>query len=107
MRCLACFSNRIRKRQYLCAINLRTGRETEELYGYFPAKKRRILIAGGGIGGMQAALTASDRGREVILCEKTDRLGGVLIGSVPFKKNLTKFSHGRRRPSHGRASAYI
>ena len=93
MRCLACFSNRIRKRQYLCAINPRTGRETEELYGYFPAKKRRILIAGGGIGGMQAALTASDRGHEVILCEKTDRLGGVLNceNGVPFKKNLTKY----------------
>jgi len=93
MRCLACFSNRIRKQQYMCAINPRTGRETEELFGYFPAIKKRVLIAGGGIGGMQAALSASARGHEVILCEKSNRLGGALNceSGVPFKKNLTKY----------------
>jgi pyruvate/2-oxoglutarate dehydrogenase complex dihydrolipoamide dehydrogenase (E3) component len=39
---------------------------------------------------MQAALTAAERGHEVILCEKTGRLGGVLRceEKVPFKKKL-------------------
>ena len=93
MRCLACFSNRILKRQYLCAINPATGHETENLWALAPARKKKILIAGGGIAGMQAALTASARGHEVILCEKSDRLGGVLKceEGVPFKKNLTKY----------------
>ena len=93
MRCLACFSNRILKRQYLCAINPKTGHETEGLWALTPVKRKKILIAGGGIAGMQAALTASERGHEVILCEKSGRLGGVLRceESVPFKKNLAKY----------------
>jgi 2,4-dienoyl-CoA reductase-like NADH-dependent reductase (Old Yellow Enzyme family)/thioredoxin reductase len=56
-------------------------------------EKKRILIAGGGPAGMQAAWTAIKRGHEVTLCEMTDRLGGTLdIGSkLPFKGDLRKF----------------
>jgi pyruvate/2-oxoglutarate dehydrogenase complex dihydrolipoamide dehydrogenase (E3) component len=55
-----------------------------------PKHLKKILIAGGGIAGMQAALTASERGHEVILCEKTDRLGGILNceAEVSFKQKL-------------------
>jgi pyruvate/2-oxoglutarate dehydrogenase complex dihydrolipoamide dehydrogenase (E3) component len=47
-------------------------------------------VAGGGIGGMQAALTAAERGHQVILCEKSDKLGGVLHceKNIPFKQKL-------------------
>lgn len=41
--------------------------------------KKRVLIIGGGIAGMQAAITAFDRGHEVILAEKEDKLGGLLF----------------------------
>jgi pyruvate/2-oxoglutarate dehydrogenase complex dihydrolipoamide dehydrogenase (E3) component len=42
---------------------------------------------------MQAALTASKRGHNVILCEKSDSLGGVLKceAEVPFKKHLHQY----------------
>ena len=42
---------------------------------------------------MQAALTASQRGHKVILCEKGDRLGGALRceEKVPFKKHLAEY----------------
>jgi pyruvate/2-oxoglutarate dehydrogenase complex dihydrolipoamide dehydrogenase (E3) component len=55
--------------------------------------KKTVLIAGGGVGGMQAALTASKRGHRVVLCEKTDSLGGVLLCEehIPFKSNLSKY----------------
>jgi len=39
---------------------------------------KKVLIVGGGCGGLQAAITASDRGHHVILCEKKDTLGGIL-----------------------------
>ena len=42
------------------------------------AASRKVLIAGGGIAGLQAAMTAHDRGHKVILCEKSDKLGGLL-----------------------------
>lgn len=43
-----------------------------------PAASRKVLVVGGGCGGMQAAMTAFDRGHQVILCEKADKLGGLL-----------------------------
>ena len=41
--------------------------------------KRRVLVVGGGVAGMQAAITACDRGHRVILAEQGDRLGGLLF----------------------------
>ena len=43
-----------------------------------PKASRKVLIVGGGCGGLQAAITASDRGHKVILCEKSDVLGGLI-----------------------------
>jgi pyruvate/2-oxoglutarate dehydrogenase complex dihydrolipoamide dehydrogenase (E3) component len=42
---------------------------------------------------MQAALKASQRGHQVILCEKSDRLGGALLCEerVPFKSGLSRY----------------
>ena len=93
MRCLACFSNLMAKSQFICAINPIIGHEYESKFDIPAAKKKKVLIAGGGIGGMQAALTAAERGHEVILCEKSDRLGGALKceDSVPFKKHLAEY----------------
>ena len=37
-----------------------------------------MLIVGGGVAGMQAAITAAERGHKVTLIEKTEKLGGIL-----------------------------
>ncbi len=39
-------------------------------------EKKKILVVGGGIAGMTAALEAAEVGREVILCERRPYLGG-------------------------------
>ena len=90
MRCLNCFSALIAEGQFYCAINPEAGRELEYKSDMPPKAKKKVLVAGGGIGGMQAALTAAQRGHEVVLCEKADRLGGVLRceEKVPFKQKL-------------------
>lgn len=43
-----------------------------------PTEIKRVLVVGGGPAGMQAAITARERGHEVMLLEKSDQLGGVL-----------------------------
>jgi len=93
MRCLNCFSNLHNTGQFRCAINPETGFEAEMKYAIPPAVKKKVLIAGGGVAGMQAALTCAERGHDVILCEKTDKLGGALLceENVPFKKKLSAY----------------
>lgn len=41
-------------------------------------KSAKVLVIGGGPAGMQAAITACDRGHKVTLVEKGDKLGGLL-----------------------------
>jgi pyruvate/2-oxoglutarate dehydrogenase complex dihydrolipoamide dehydrogenase (E3) component len=57
------------------------------------------LVAGGGVAGMEAALTAAARGHEVVLCEKSGQLGGVLLceDKVPFKARLGEYIALQRR----------
>jgi 2,4-dienoyl-CoA reductase-like NADH-dependent reductase (Old Yellow Enzyme family) len=59
-----------------CIQHPETGREL--VYGKRKpiAKKKRILIAGGGPGGMKAAAVAAERGHDVTVYEATERLGG-------------------------------
>jgi 2,4-dienoyl-CoA reductase-like NADH-dependent reductase (Old Yellow Enzyme family)/NADPH-dependent 2,4-dienoyl-CoA reductase/sulfur reductase-like enzyme len=94
IRCFECFSCHFTKLHDCCAINPEIGFEREIRYADPSAKiKKKVLVAGGGVGGMQAALTAHERGHEVILCEKTGTLGGALRceKNVPFKQNLQKY----------------
>jgi len=62
-----------------CTVNGRMGREwkyPEER----PAKtNKRVLVVGGGPGGMEAARVATLRGHRVTLCEKRPRLGGAML----------------------------
>jgi 2,4-dienoyl-CoA reductase-like NADH-dependent reductase (Old Yellow Enzyme family) len=99
MRCCSCFSSSGSHRLLQCAINPAIGHEIEEKFMPAPRAKKRVLVAGGGVAGMQAALTAAERGHEVILCEKGDRLGGVLLceAKVPFKARLDEYIELQRR----------
>jgi NADPH-dependent 2,4-dienoyl-CoA reductase/sulfur reductase-like enzyme len=93
MRCLSCFSSLIRYGQYWCSINPTSGRELEYKYELPKGESKKVLVVGGGVGGMQAALTCAERGHDVILCEKADQLGGSLLceQKVPFKKHMIEY----------------
>ena len=100
MRCLSCFSSELDNGEPYCAINPETGRELEMKYGSTPpAHLKKVLIAGGGIAGMQAAITCAQRGHKVILCEKSAQLGGVLRceKDVPFKKKLDYYLNSQAK----------
>jgi NADPH-dependent 2,4-dienoyl-CoA reductase/sulfur reductase-like enzyme len=61
-----------------CAINPDSG------FGFYPElypmpkAGKRVLVIGGGVGGMQAAITAVQRGHTVTLIEKQALLGGTI-----------------------------
>ena len=93
LRCFYCVGINYAIGHLVCAINPESGREWEQNAAMPPAKKQKVLIAGGGIAGLQTAITAAECGHEVILCEKTDRLGGAIMceKDVPFKKRLSEY----------------
>ena len=78
MRCMYCLRNVGGAHIRGCAVNPHLGWE----YRYprfIPAKKKRkIMIVGGGPGGMEAARILTERGHQVSLYEKTGTLGGRL-----------------------------
>jgi 2-enoate reductase len=84
--------NRIISKKYLsCTVNPMTGMERD--FSIVPATRpKRVLIVGGGPAGMEAAIIAAQRGHNVILYEKNNKLGGNLIpASVPdFKGDYKK-----------------
>jgi len=63
-----------------CTVNPATGfeRRMAEKWASPPPEKRRVLVVGGGPAGMQAALTAAQRGHKVTLMEASKDLGGML-----------------------------
>jgi len=71
-----------------CTVNPAVG--MEELLGTIPPAPHRVkvVVVGGGPAGMEAARIAAMRGHDVVLFEKSDRLGGqMLLAALPPHKD--------------------
>lgn len=68
-----------------CIENPRTGKESVPLAA--PRARKRVLVVGGGPGGLQAASTAAERGHHVTLFERDSHTGGQVAqaASVPSR----------------------
>lgn len=62
-----------------CSVNARMGREAEYPSEKTTARSKKVIVAGAGPGGMEAARIASLRGHKVMLCEQSPRLGGAML----------------------------
>lgn len=73
-----------------CAVNAEVGFDGENT-PVPVSRPRKVLVVGGGPGGMEAARVAASRGHQVTLWEKADRLGGALnLATVPPHKEELK-----------------
>ena len=88
-----CWGRRSRDYWISCVVNPSTGREAE--WGgdrFAPAARRKsVLVVGGGPAGLEAARVSAERGHRVVLAEAASQLGGAyrLAGLQPRRAQIT------------------
>lgn len=94
LRCFTCMAERAATATRRCTVNPLIGRELEGDEVRPAPVKKKVLVAGGGPGGLYAAYTAAWRGHQVILCEKEGEVGGILKSeqALPFKREMYELS---------------
>ena len=93
LRCGECQGGMMEHHCLRCTVNPVIGREKEVFHPIPVNRTGKILIAGGGPAGMQSAITAFEKGHQVVLYEERARLGGALrfADNIDFKKNIKAY----------------
>lgn len=87
--CNVCVDRLFQEMDIVCTVNPEVGREAE--FDLKPAlSPKRVMVIGGGPGGMEAGRVAGLRGHKVSLYEEDDRLGGRIEAAfqTSFKEEL-------------------
>lgn len=94
LRCFTCMAERAATSTRRCTVNPIIGRELEGCEVPKAPESKKVVVVGGGPGGLKAAHTAALRGHQVILMEKESELGGILKSeqALPFKREMYEFS---------------
>ena len=92
IKCMSCWSS-IMTGVLVCALNPKTSHEAEYPECMEATVKKNVVVIGGGIAGMEAAVTAKRCGHTVTLLEKNGYLGGGMHceENVPFKKYFRRY----------------
>jgi len=82
-----CISRLFAQQDVRCTVNPEVSREA--LFAAKRGKKKKVLVIGGGPGGLEAAKVAAQRGHTVTLYERSSRLGGQVISAalLPYRKD--------------------
>ena len=94
LRCNECIASAGKGVALKCAINPCMGHDYMEHTAIHKAEEtKRIAVIGSGPAGLVAAITAAKKGHQVILFEKSDRLGGLMyyVGKPEFKIDYQKY----------------
>ena len=99
LRCFTCMAERASTSTRRCTVNPLIGREFEGDEVTPAPVKKKVMVAGGGPGGLFAAYTAARRGHAVTLYEKEQETGGILKSeqALPFKHEMYELSLTYRR----------
>ena len=78
--CNVCLARLFRDTELCCTVRPPLGHETEAEWGFYGFQKsktkKKVLIIGAGIAGLQAAAIAAEKGHDVTIYEKNDHVGG-------------------------------
>ena len=80
MACNICLARLFRDAELTCGVRPALGHESEADWGFYGFKrspeKKKIMIVGAGLAGLQAGAVAAEKGHDVTLYEKKNKVGG-------------------------------
>jgi len=93
IRCNTCLARGMHAMTVQCTTNPWSLREEYYRCLPHPARRKKVIVVGGGPAGMEVAMIASSRGHDVVLYEKEPQLGGNLaVAAAPdFKFDMKRY----------------